>query len=546
MNGIATFVAATTEEIHQTWRDYLRYLDAQQALLAADDDTLAAFEQDGDGGQAQAAARATLASIPASRRAIFDRVLEQERQQALLDAEAAQQGRGGRGPLDPAAVEDAVLQRLRDEALGIGTPTPGRGLVPLSPEADDWYEVDVLALQDAPDAATYMLRAVDGDERRRGFVRAGIVGGVALVVLLIWFFWPAQTALDAAPPPLAPSVGEGAVEPWPLRTLMLTMGATTTTLPISTTSTIGWPPLDDERPSAYWRSPALLPLTLCVPATLLDAATALVLTSEPPYPTRRYTLQAAPGDRPDLVVEPCAGDSPTRVGTLQDISLPPEQPLGEPVVVADMPLTVVAIRERSSGDDPTLPLERSWVEIIVQTPQPRDWPLLAPTLLLADGQALAASATETTADGVVLRYLVPQRNTPREVVWQLKPSAEVVLRWRATLPLPPSRLAVLHKALEITDARLTAQDEVQVTIALRLRNAADAPLTLAQTDLAASLDEQPLVLPQLAALQSPLAPEEERTLVLTLARPPADAALVLTIGPYRYALLAGKEVMPLD
>jgi hypothetical protein len=549
MSRIATFVAATTEEIHQTWRDYVRFLEAQQALLDMVEDAAAVFEHDDAHADGTTQARIILAAIPSSRRAVFDTVLEQECQRALIAAEANQQAAGGRGPLDPQAVERAVLQQLHDEARGIGTPTPGRGLVPLSPEESDWYEVDVAALDDAPQAAAYLLRGVDGDERRRGFIQAGIVGGVAVVALLVWLLWPSDDTLVVVDAPVAPAVGDVVVEPWSLRQLEITSALTTTTLAVSTTTATAWPVLpSNDTPQAYWNAPVLLPLRICVPATLLEGATTVKLHGEAAQPQRHYTLTTTRPAQFDLVLVDCQDAGlPPRYGTLTEVVSLPEQQFGTESAMGNTPLIVRSISVVGLGDDPTLPPDRERVEVVVQTTQPLDWAAFAPTLLLADGQTLTPSAIDATADGAILRYLVPRSDQPRPVLWQLTPSeGETVLHWRATLPVPPNRLAILRDWLAVEDAAITSQDDKTVTLALTLRNGSAASLPLTPADLSLTRDEQLIPLPDLAALATSLAAQEQRTITITLPRPSAGEALILTLGPYRFALGDGEGVMTID
>jgi hypothetical protein len=549
MSRIATFVAATTEEIHQTWRDYVRFLEAQQALLDQSDETDAAFEHDDAHADGATQARAILAAIPAARRVVFDTVLEQERQRALIAAEAEHQAAGGRGPLDPQAVERAVLEQLHDEAHGIGTPTLGRGLVPISPEESDWYEVDVAALEDAPQAAAYLLRGVDGDERRRGFIQAGIVGGVTVVALLVWLLWPSDDTLVVVDASVAPAVGDVVVEPWSLRQLVITSATTTTTLAVSTTTVTAWPVLpSDDTPLAYWHAPVLLPLRICVPATLLEGATTVELGGEGAQPIRHYTLSTARPTQMDLVLTPCEDSTlPVRFGTLTEVVSLPEQQFGTESAMGNTPLTVRSISVVGLGDDPTLPADRERVELVVHTTQPLDWAAFAPTLLLADGQTLMPSAIDATTDGAILRYLVPTSDQPRPVLWQLTPlEGETVLRWRATLPVPPNRLAILRDRLAVERAEITSQDDKTVALALTLRNGSAASLPLTPADLSLTRDEQPIPLPDLAALATPLAAQEQRTLTITLPRPSTAEALILTLGPYRFALGDGEEVMTID
>jgi hypothetical protein len=541
MSAFDTLVAATTEEIHATWADYVRYLEAHLQLLDSRDAAAPAFERDA-ADDVLATAQATLAAIAPSRRARFDAVLEQERQHTLLAVEAEHAAAGGRGPLDPDAVERTLLHRLLDEARGIGTPTPGRGWVPLAPEKGEWYEVDVQALDDAPQASAYLLRGADEDDRRRTLIQAASVATVALLALLGWWLWPSAQALRVAAD-LAPTVNGQVAETWPLRAIVVSSGTTTITVPVSATTAAAWP--ESDTATAFWRSPSLFPLTICLPNEHFVSATQVQLISDGALPVRSYALQPTTGT-PDLRVEPCTGGSgpelAPRLGALQAVVLPVPQPVGEAVTLGNAELTVQSIVQEGLGDDPTLPPNVARVVVTVITTALLDWPRLAPTLVLPDGQALNPSTSNATSDGVVFQYLVPQRPDALPVLWQLTPpDGGPAMRWRTVLAPPPTRLAVLRERLHVERVDVNEATERALTVSMVLRNTSTTPLALVADDLHATVDERPLSLPSLAALQSPLAPDEARTLTLMLPRAPDDGALVVALGPYRYAIHHGKE-----
>jgi hypothetical protein len=432
------------------------------------------------------------------------------------------------------------LQHLLDQAHGRGTTTPGRGWVPLSPEHNDWYEVDVQALQDAPHASAYLLRNVEQDDRRRSYRLAALVVVVMVLALLGWWLWPRPTAPIPVADSAFPLVDGEAVAPWRLQQLVLTTLTSTVTLPISTTTSASWPAhATDAPPLAFWRAPVLLPLALCVPQHLLADATRVELYSTPDVPRRVYTLGDSGTSTPDVVLEACnaQGDTPlaARWGMLDAVVLPPDNAIGQAVSVGDAVLTVEDIRQYGSGEDPNLPPDTARVAVTVVTTASLSWPRLAPTLLLHGGQLLSASSTTATTDGAVLHYLVPLSHEPRLVVWQLSlPPGVGLLRWRAELLPPPSHLSVLREALRVEDVSVTAQTADTVTLALTLHNRAAQPLLLRMEDVVVTQGDRPVVLPELAALGAPLAPDEQRTLSLELPVPPSGEPLIVAFGPFRY------------
>src|SRR4051812_46321162 len=196
------------EEIAAQYRDYLAYLDAHLTLLdvqAARIDS--AFERAETRDNDEQAARHTIAAIAPQRRALFDAVVEGERQEAQRQLEAQMHTADDRPRrADPDQAARMALTRLRDEAHGIGT-EGGKGLLPYGkPDAIKWYAVDGAALRAAPTAAAYSAGALDTKTRKRMVTQAG--GAIAVLLLaMIWLLVPKGSSQRAALPPVARANG---------------------------------------------------------------------------------------------------------------------------------------------------------------------------------------------------------------------------------------------------------------------------------------------------------------------------------------------------
>jgi hypothetical protein len=531
--------AAAEERVIQTWHDYVRYLEAHQQLLDLRTAARGAtFEHDDSPEQREAAARAVLGAIPSADRAAFDAALERERQDVQADLEAERKESGSGMPLDPDYVERTALAQLHDEAHGTGT-EEGEGWVPFGPREEDWLRVDVRALQGAPSAKAYLLRTNTRNERRRNVVLAiGILLG-ALVSLAGWYLWSsgAATTIVALQ---QPTVNDATVEPWVPRSVQVVSISTTLTLPVRAVGGV-WPPEFSAADQAGWHPASVLPLQLCVPAGVLETASVLRVRGGGTVPYRIYTLQTQPLDAPDLELVACSDEatSQVRYGRLQQVEPLPDQPLGDAVVVANQPLRVEQVTVIGLGDDPDLPPAQARVTITVAVTNAVDWPSWAPTLLLRDGQALLPSDRVATATGMEFAYLVPLPSETQTVVWQLSPpDGSAAARWRSTISPPPSRTEVLAERLGVEDVRVVEARSSVVEVEVVLHNHSDAPLPLRPNDFVVTTDDAPVALPDLAALATPLAPQETRSLRIELPRPTADGPLILAIGRERWQIEA--------
>jgi hypothetical protein len=200
-------------------------------------------------------------------------------------------------------------------------------------------------------------------------------------------------------------------------------------------------------------------------------------------------------------------------------------------------ITVRAISIVGPGQDPTLPANMARVLVRVQA-SAIDWPSLAPTLLLANGQAVQSPEQVATADGVELHYLVPLPASALELAWSItQPETDQVLRWRATLAPPPTRDAVLRAALRVQEVHvLPSEQNAGVVLRITLANQGDQSLQLARDDLALTQGPNQLTIPDLASLHAPLAPNETRILDVPLPNQAFSPPLVVTIGAERFQI----------
>ena len=532
------------EEIAAQYRDYLAYLDAHLTLLdiqAARIDV--AFERAETRDDDAQAAQHALAATPAQRRALFDAVVEGERQEAQRQLEAQAHTTGDRPRrADPDEAARIALARLRDEANGIGT-EGGKGLLPYGkPDALKWYAVDGAALRAAPTAAAYTAGALDAMSRRRIVWQAG--GAIVVILLaLIWLLVPKGSPLSAALPPVARANGVP-LTAWPMHALVLTRAdGDPSTVPVSATTALAWPVGESAAPLAYWRSATVWPLWICVPSTMLADLVEIHLLGSGATPARTYTVLSAPSGAADLMLEPCQGGSNApapRVAVLRTTTQPPIHAIGEAVALPSGNLTLSGITLTGPGEDPTLPSDQARVTVRVQAAQ-LDWPLLIPTLLLPSGVAALPSDITATGNGADLRYLIPQPSEPLEVAWSVTPGADApVLRWRTTLEVPPSRAAILRDALEVRQVQAAPGDTPgAVVVTFTVVNRSTAPLMLTGADVTLASTTGPLATPDLATLRQPLAPQEQRT--LTLRAPLGEHETVtLTVGSARFAIEANE------
>jgi hypothetical protein len=524
--------AALQEAVYQQWRDWTSYLRAHLTLLdARAAERQVAFERDETLAARTRQAHAVLDGLPHARRALFDELYEARRQELHATSASASDGMAN----DPDRVERAALDALLHEATG-GDDPAGWGVVPIREGSTiTWYEVNVAALQAAPTAATYALGAADEGQMRTRYALAGLLIGGGVLFLLVWFLWPrGQIALT--PAALSAATVNGApLAPWPIVGLLIEApGTAPTTLAVGTSAT--------GEHDAIWDAEHLVPLRLCLPADVLSSATTVTLLSGDGHPDRVYTIAPDAPPRPGLLLRPCSGDAPPRAATLGQILTPPDAAPGETHTLADgETATLAALTLSGPGDDPTLPTGQA--RLVVQAEaQFTDWAAYAPTLLLANGQALLpAEAPVITTGMTTLHYLIPLPAADTPVVWSLTPpGTQRPSRWRTTISVPPDRATVVRETIRLSSVALDLRAST-LTLTVTVQNARNQPFVFTPDDIrltrGTATEPLPLTLPEPAALNAPLAPSATRTLVLSAALPSAlTDPLILTVGAQRVRL----------
>ena len=169
--------------------DLPAFLEAQQSILHASAEGQAAadpFEGVSSQGERAAAARRTIAALPADKRELFEAVLDAERQrvQRQLDAEAPLRG-GTVKRADPDEVARRALAHLLEGAQGHQR-EDRRGLLPRGkPDAVKWLAIDLSAIEQAPPSETdYQLSASRQHKRRAIIINLGLAAAALLAIPL--------------------------------------------------------------------------------------------------------------------------------------------------------------------------------------------------------------------------------------------------------------------------------------------------------------------------------------------------------------------------
>jgi hypothetical protein len=514
------------QEVIAAYRAWLTYLDAQLTILASERTapTVDAFEGATAAQERATTARQAIAALHQAQRDLFEAVYHQERQQEQQRQDAAIAQRSGTVTrVDPDAVAQAALTRLRQDAQGVGR-SDGRGLVPRgTADAIAWLGIDLATVESAPPTETdYHLTGRRGPTRRQ-VITNGVLAVLALCLIpvVIMLTRPA-TASDGTA--AVPHSQGSALVPWPV--LAVRDADQTWRFPVEPTTT-RWP----ATTAAAWLQGSSHPLELCLPAERQAALTELVVESAAGAPVRHYTL-AAPVNAapPDLLLHACdapQSESPPRPGVLQRVE---SLPALAPGVTSTVGLILETITVVGQGDDPTLASGRMTLLITVRDPQRTDWLATPATIVLATGETAQASATDRDGDHVTFRYLVTATTAPFAVVWQLTAADGTLVRYRTTLAPPPSRDAVLRRAMRITDLTVVpSQQTMQVMFAVTNQGA--APLVLTPADLVVTTSAGPVTVAA-PALDITLQPAQSQTLTVDL--PLHDCTVQL--GPFRYAL----------
>jgi hypothetical protein len=537
--SLSTLEHTREELVRAQWTQWRSFLEAHIQLLdarAAAGQPHSPFEHDPESATVrEEAARTQLAALDATRRAVFEQVYEQARQAAQAEAEQARAAlpADARGkPLDPDTIDRQVLQGLLADAEGSGSRAP-KGRVPIEPGT--WWVVEAQTFLAAPKLDAYAIAG----QRRRGSKMGALIGsaamlGVGVIAVLAYFLWP--TGTPAPTTAAQPVVAAGApVERWPLRGLELSgTRISSTTIQLDPSHRGGCAGLPPDGMVAGVESGASLPLRLCVRGLDLAKVDTVALYAQGDLPVRRYRRTSVPV--PD--VELHAPDGVPWFGALLATEPIADYTLGDAVSLdAETTLRVMGMTAAGPAEDPALPADQMRVSVAVSATTAVDWAARAPTLLSARGDLVETSATEASTDGAELRYVVPLTTEPLVFVWRVSRADGSAVRWRATLPPPPDRSALLWSSISVSDAHASTapDDPMTVQLALVVRNDGRVPLTLQAADLVVTRDGQPVPLGAVDGISEPLDPGGTGTLTSTISAP-AGSRLILSLGAARRAL----------
>lgn len=530
---MATQEAAHYEQVVQQWRDWLHYLRSQQTLLQVrSTGQRSAFEQDDSDVQEQRA-RSDLQAIPPAQRAIFEQEFEARRQAIQRDLDAARRTAGGRGSSDPDEVTRRTLEALLGEAEGVST-EDARGMVPVN--GDTWYSVDIAELLNAPGEASYAVK------RKRSNIGSILTGVMMILVVLAaaaYSFWPEQQVATYIYQDVA--VNGVVVDRWEPQRVAL--GEDVSAPVLDLVPAAAFPPPDA---AAAYLTDSAWPLEICLPAPQIAELRAVRLISTLDAPDRIYLLSDQRGPVTDLVLTACEDPQIQHYGVVQETPPLAAHEIGQ---VAELPATAgitVAVQRMvvlGPGSDPTLPQGQARVVVTLVTAavEHLDWTAQQPRLQTPGGDNLLPTDTRLDAGTVQFHYLIPLPQENQDVLFSLTAGNDQQVRWRTTLQPPPGRDALLRQFLAIEDVSATPVETAQAqTLPVNLRlvvvNHADTPLALLPEDIALTHDGSEVPLPDIEALRTPLAAEEERVINLEVAVPTTGSPLVLTVGVARFAV----------
>lgn len=536
ISSTAKFDAAQQAEVREQWRDWVRYLQAHQRLLTAQQaemsGSLPSFERTEDAWEVQRErGESELRQIPAGRRGLFDRVRELARQQVQIRVETEQRTSTESHAIhvDPSIVERIMLDELLVKAQGGDS---GWGQVPLG--EDEWYAIETAALLGTPHAAEYALGDTSGNTRRRSLIALAITICVGLI--LIYVTWPSANPTANAARRIAMTINGTEVQPWIVSDVDIHKGdGSTTTLVVTATTKAAWTSNGDQA-AAFWRTQSVHPVEVCIPQ--LEQAVAVTLHSVEDLPYRRYTLQDTAPSNPDLVLESCGNAETTRYGVLSTVAESKLEQLDQPVSLTTS--EVIRVHQPVAigpEEDPSLPAGQYWVRVSITTQQTFDWSVLSPTLLFIDGSSALPSDRIVTSEGIDLRYLVPAFEAPIDAAWTIKlPRNGRVLRWRMGIKPPLSHAEMLNHSLQVTDVSGKRSSEDSLQLSFRLHNRGKTPLLVNEEDLSIVQGTKPVVLLPVASLRTALTPNEQRDVTVVISKVDLTQEMILTIGTERFSL----------
>jgi hypothetical protein len=545
--AVASAEATLLGAIERQWRLWQQYLYARTLELGGTaDDT---FDIPLEGG-ARASdppaqqARQLLDTLPAEARKSFDRYLEQQRQAAQAEAEAAL----GQEHPDPDAVLAELLARLREAARG---DAEGQAEVPYQ---DTVYLLDLHSLATPlTDEDLLALARPARWDRRRLALGAGLLALIAVGAALALRDFARQDrsgASDKAPPALL--VADAPVTALAPRWLRL--AGADTRWQLGQIDAVGGA-LPDQAAGA-WVGESLAPMLVCLRPELAEAAFAAL------QPGKRLALDDAdggqhlfrvvdtpapgePGNAADLALTIC-GEMNTRaprvVARLDSYQPPPLLAPGDTAPLASGgSLTLDGVEARSAELDPSLPPATMAIDLVVFVEGAVDPLALRPELLLADGSLVPLSNAVRDGDLAVLTFLLPSQPHEQPAVWRLSEGDGSQVRWSVALPPAPTRDTLLATiAASVEAAHWQPGDPPQLTISVALHNTSGVALRLLPEDLTATQGRHALPILGADSAGQELAPNA--TLVLSFGIQARDETpLTVGVGPLRWEIDPSRQ-----
>jgi hypothetical protein len=512
----------------QHWRNWITLNKDRLELRKERERTDAGFDRDDESQKNKLEEiQRRLDAIPSELHTDFQAAFNEKRDE-ISDTE---QGAGG-VPRDIDEIELAVFKRLLVICDGDATT---RGQVPYQ---GSWFHFDTSALNKVPTAAHYAT----GTRSQRRPTWQQLAGIAVIVLACIVFasqFLPGNSvAVDAGEAQQLLINGEAATTWSPIS---LAVQGADLSLPIHSTSRASWPRAGEG--AAGWREGSIWPLELCVAGEALPEAAAQVqIASEGTGLIRTYQLaddQQQLSAPTSLIISACDDAKQLRYGALTTSVPQPAAAVGEAQTLTTNPaITLVEATVTGHAEAAEVPDGKVRVTLLVDTDAPiADWTPLKPSLQLASGEPVGPMSDPVVAPSgrTTLRYLVDTYALQSSASWQVSDSdSGAAIRWRLTLPPPPSRLAYLDQHLQVELPRVSRLASGQVRLEIPVTS--DAPLTLLREDLAARQGTAVIPLPLFRQEDATLTPGKITKLTFDLLPPEQDQELTLTVGRSVFAI----------
>jgi hypothetical protein len=471
------------ERTYQNWRALIAEKQAElQQRQALDDDDLLGAPQ-----QAQVR-KAKL--LPAVRQEMTE-VLRM-RQQIAQEAAESEARQAGTAAPEPDVVYEALLTSISEELEGKKHPQ-GWALVWYEGQLHEFNHLHLRSGTDEDDYLTVSKEVFVGQNQLFVGV-AGVIGIVAMLAFGYWMFlYTPAVAVSGA--------------------MQVTVGQRTVSLWGGNSLAVGEIETKVSAQAGY-------PVRVCASteqqkAALPDASVILTSTEA----VRSYRIGAT---YTDLDILDCNSSPPRQVASAKLVDIHTFQTSS---------LEIQGIEVWGPDTDPaSIPTDRMVVDIIVDDPNGAEG-----TLILADGTRYAATSSVERDGMTIVRYLVPFSATPQRVGLERTGHALPELL-ALDLPAPTSRIALLRRVLQVSQATATIENrdgQPILAISLTVKLADDAaPLTLIPSDVSVQAGSQTASV----SWEPPtLQPGEQREILLSLPLPQV-ASLDLSLATWRTRL----------